>query len=177
MYKIIFKALEFASVKHKGQKRKDDFTPYINHPVKVAEILVQIGDVEDEQIIAAALLHDTIEDTETEPHELEEIFGKTITDYVLEVTDDKNISKRKRKEFQILNAKNLSKGAALIRVADKIANLKDIANNPPLNWNNKRKLKYFEWTKKVISNLNTDNEKLLDYYNEVYEENRKKIKD
>ena len=92
--KLLLKALSFAAYKHKNQRRKDvDASPYINHPIALADILCNEGHVTDIKTICGALLHDTVEDTATTPDELEAEFGKAIRDIVMEVTDDKSLPK------------------------------------------------------------------------------------
>lgn len=98
---LFTKALKFASIKHQNQRRKQPGDiPYINHPIDVANILVEAG-VKDHEILAAALLHDTIEDTNTTEEELEKEFGSHIKNIVLECTDNKALSKVERKKKQI----------------------------------------------------------------------------
>ena len=123
---LILKAAHFAAQKHRDQRRKDKHaSPYIIHPISVALEIAQTGGVDDPEILAAALLHDTIEDTETTSEELKEQFGKQVCKYVLEVTDDKSLLKDERKEKQIEHAETLSKGAVLIKLGDKISNVTD----------------------------------------------------
>lgn len=151
---LIFKTLDFAADKHKNQRRKGvDGTPYINHPIKVAKLLVETGKVTDLNIILAALLHDTVEDTETTETELINNFGKEITSYVIEMTDDKSLDKKLRKELQIKNALFKSKGAKLIKICDKICNIKDVIDNPPQWWDNNRRNIYLDWAEKVVDAL------------------------
>ena len=118
--KLLLKALAFAAARHKDQRRKDvEASPYINHPVALADILCNEGHVTDIEVICAALLHDTVEDTATEPEELEAEFGKAIRDIVMEVTDDKTLPKEERKKEQIKHAAALSDKAKLVKLADK----------------------------------------------------------
>lgn len=152
--KLLLKALAFAAAKHKDQRRKDvDASPYINHPIALADILCNEGHVTDIEVIGAALLHDTVEDTATEPGELEAAFGKAIRDIVMEVTDDKTLPKEERKQAQIKHAAGLSGKAKLVKLADKIANLRDVANSPPPEWSLQRRREYFDWGKAVIDCL------------------------
>ena len=131
---LLFKALAFSAKKHTKQRRKDlDQSPYINHPIALANILSKRGIV-DENVLCAAILHDTIEDTETTEKELVEEFGKKITSIVLEVTDDKKREKSVRKQRQIERAATVSHEAKLVKLADKIANLTDILDSPPSDW-------------------------------------------
>ena len=150
---LLFKALSFSAEKHTKQRRKDiDKTPYINHPISLANILAQRW-VIDENVLCAAILHDTIEDTETTVDELQEHFGEKITFIVLEVTDDKRLEKSVRKQKQVEHAASISHEAKLVKLADKIANITDIINTPPADWSSDRKKEYFEWAKAVVDNL------------------------
>jgi guanosine-3',5'-bis(diphosphate) 3'-pyrophosphohydrolase len=150
---LLFKALAFSAEKHTKQRRKDiDKTPYINHPISLANILAQRW-VIDENVLCAAILHDTIEDTETTVGELQEHFGEKIASIVLEVTDDKSLEKSVRKQKQVEHAASISHEAKLVKLADKIANITDIINAPPEDWSNDRKKDYFDWAKAVVDNL------------------------
>ena len=150
---LLFKALSFSAEKHTKQRRKDiDKTPYINHPISLANILAQRW-VIDENVLCAAILHDTIEDTETTVGELQDHFGEKITSIVLEVTDDKSLEKSVRKQKQVEHAATISHEAKLVKLADKIANITDIINTPPVDWSSDRKKEYFDWAKAVVDNL------------------------
>lgn len=151
---VIVKAAQFAAEKHKRQRRKDlEASPYINHPLALASVLAVEGGVEDPEVICAALLHDTIEDTKTTAWELAEIFGDKVAGIVLEVTDDKNLGKAERKEAQVRHAPQLSPEAKLVKLADKICNLRDILTSPPAGWSANRKRAYFEWAAQVVAGL------------------------
>lgn len=150
---IVLRAAAFAAEKHRNQRRKDAAaSPYINHPIQLAHILVQ-ENVEDPEVLAAALLHDTIEDTKTSLEELEIVFGYGIASIVAECTDDKTLDKRVRKQAQIDHAARLSHKAKLVKIADKIANVNDIIDAPPAGWSLERKLEYFDWAKKVVDQM------------------------
>ena len=151
---LLFKALAFAAHKHRDQRRKDaEASPYINHPIALAEVLTGEGGVTDSAVLAAALLHDTIEDTATTLEELREHFGARIAGMVAEVTDDKDLPKVERKRLQIEHAAGISPGAKLVKLADKICNLRDVAGRPPAKWDLERRREYFEWAKRVIDGL------------------------
>lgn len=151
---LILKACEFAADKHRNQRRKDDArTPYINHPLAVARVLADEGGVKDAEILAAAILHDTLEDTQTTLKELQREFGARIAGLVAEVTDDKSLPKQLRKQLQIDHAPHKSRGAALIKVADKICNLRDLEKSPPKNWTVERRRTYKRWSSMVIAAL------------------------
>jgi len=147
-------ALAFAAHKHRDQRRKDaNASPYINHPIALAQLLVNEGGIDDERVLTAAVLHDTVEDTETTPAELEKLFGRQVMAIVLEVTDDKTLLKHERKRLQIEHAAGLTREAKLVKLADKICNLRDMAHHPPAGWSRERRLEYFDWAKAVVDNL------------------------
>ena len=150
---IVLRAAAFAAEKHRNQRRKDEeASPYINHPIQLAYILVQ-AEVADPVVLAAALLHDTIEDTNTTLDELEIVFGYEIANIVAECTDDERQSKLERKQAQIEHAAGLSPKAKLVKLADKIANVSDINGAPPAGWSLERKREYFDWAKEVVDRM------------------------
>jgi guanosine-3',5'-bis(diphosphate) 3'-pyrophosphohydrolase len=150
---IVLKAAAFAAEKHRNGRRKDEeASPYINHPIQLAYILVQ-ADVEDPVVLAAALLHDTIEDTNTTQDELEIVFGYEIANIVAECSDDKRLSKLERKQAQIDHAAGISRKAKLVKIADKIANVSDINGAPPAGWSLERKREYYDWAKQVVDRM------------------------
>ena len=173
---IILKAAYFAAFKHRNQRRKNkEASPYINHPLHVAILLSEIGKVQDSDIIAAALLHDTIEDTNTKPDELDELFGKRVRKIVEEVTDDKNLPQNERKRRQIEHSSELSSEAVLIKLGDKISNVMDVTNNPPADWDLERRQNYFDWAEAVINNCPSTNLALEEYFRTVVEAGREKL--
>src|SRR3974377_1234117 len=132
---LVLLASEFAARKHRSQRRKDrEATPYINHPLAVAHLLWTEGRVHNPVVIAAALLHDTIEDTRTTRAELMKHFGARVAGVVVEVTDNKRLHKRTRKRLQIEHAPHLSRQAKLFKLADKTCNLRDVTASPPDGW-------------------------------------------
>ena len=167
--KRIIQAAYFAAEKHKTQRRKDtEKTPYINHPLALANVLAVECDIDDVEVICGALLHDTIEDTDTTEEELLENFGKQITRIVLEVTDDKTLDNYARKEAQVSHAPHISDQAKLVKLADKISNLRDISASPPFDWSVERKQEYFDWAARVIDGLRGVHPKLEALFDEVY---------
>jgi len=151
---ILLRALRFAAEKHSHQRRKDAHaSPYINHPIQVAETLWIIGGVRDYVLIAAALLHDTLEDTETTPDEIKQLFGQEILHLVQEVTDDQSLPKLERKRLQIQHAPSISPAAKQLKLADKICNVSDIINSPPQTWSWQRRWDYLTWSEQVIAGL------------------------
>ena len=166
---IVMRAAQFAADKHRDQRRKDaQASPYINHPIQLANVLWREGGVTDPVVIAAALLHDTVEDTQTTPVELRETFGGTIADIMAEVTDDKNLLKAERKRLQIEHAATLSREAKLVKLADKICNVRDVAAHPPAKWDLTRRREYFEWAKAVVDRLRGVHPGLERKFDEAY---------
>lgn len=162
-------AIAFAAQKHRNQRRKDhDASPYINHPIALANVLANEGGVEDERVLIAAVLHDTIEDTDTSEQELLREFGKEIADIVLEVTDDKSLDKAERKRLQVEHAPNIGRRAKLVKLADKICNLRDIAAAPPADWSLERKREYFDWAHAVVDGLRGVHPGLERLFDDVY---------
>ncbi len=151
---LIMQALAFAAHKHRDQRRKDaGASPYINHPIALANILSNEAGICDVETLCGALLHDTLEDTETTAQELEQTFGEVICQIVVEVTDDKRLPKAERKRLQIERAAHASNKAQRVKLADKIANLRDISECPPNGWSLQRKQEYFDWAKQVVDQL------------------------
>jgi GTP diphosphokinase / guanosine-3',5'-bis(diphosphate) 3'-diphosphatase len=163
---LVIRAVEFAAQKHRMQRRKDnDASPYINHPIALMHVLCLDGGINDPVVLAAAALHDTIEDTETTEEELRTTFGEEIAQIVVEMTDDKSLPKQERKRLQIEHAHRMSTEGALVKLADKICNLRDVAANPPLGWSLERQIEYFDWAKAVVDGLPIVNEYLLVKFN------------
>ncbi|RZA03313.1 MAG: bifunctional (p)ppGpp synthetase/guanosine-3',5'-bis(diphosphate) 3'-pyrophosphohydrolase [Proteobacteria bacterium] len=151
---LFIRALAFAAEKHKAQRRLDaEANPYINHPIALTRVLSVEGGVTDTEVLCAALLHDTIEDTDCTADELRQEFGAAITAIVLEVTDDTSQPKPVRKQAQIDKAAGASTGAKLVKLADKICNLRDVLRSPPPGWSYQRKQDYFVWAGKVLVGL------------------------
>jgi GTP diphosphokinase / guanosine-3',5'-bis(diphosphate) 3'-diphosphatase len=166
---LILKALDFAAQKHRFQRRKDkEASPYINHPIQLANVLWREGGVTDPAVIAAALLHDTIEDTQTSWQELRGEFGDEVADVVLEVTDVNWLRKSARKRLQVSKARHASECARLVKLADKICNLRDVAAHPPHNWSLERRREYFEWAREVVDRLRGTHAELERRFDEVY---------
>ncbi|MDG1875574.1 MAG: HD domain-containing protein [Mariniblastus sp.] len=151
----------FAAQKHRVQTRKDtQQTPYINHPLEVAKTLAVDGGVTDVDLLMAAMLHDTVEDTETSMEELAEHFGTRVAALVAEVTDDKSLTKGERKRLQVDQAPKKSDAAKQLKIADKICNARDIIQRSPAGWNNERKRRYLEWANNVVVGCQGVNAKL-----------------
>jgi guanosine-3',5'-bis(diphosphate) 3'-pyrophosphohydrolase len=165
---LLLEAVAFAADKHRAQRRKDaEASPYINHPIALANLLKRAG-VDDIAVLCAALLHDTIEDTETAPEELRLRFGEVITSVVLEVTDDKGLAKAERKRRQVARAHALSKRAKLVKLADKICNVYDLVAAPPATWTRARKRQYLAWAKSVVDRVRGVHPELEAVFDEVH---------
>ena len=174
---LLIKALSFSADKHRNQRRKDaDATPYINHPINVVLTLMEIGKENNINLLVAAALHDTIEDTETKPEEIEKLFGKKVLAIVSEATDDKKLSKTERKLLQVTNAPHKSSKAKKLKLADKICNITDILNSPPTDWSKERKLDYLSWAEKVAVGLKGANVKLEKHLAKLIEKGRSDFK-
>lgn len=154
----ILAAAHFAAEHHKGQKRKGEAgEPYINHLIEVAELIATSSDLLDTNLVMAGFLHDTVEDTDVTPQELEQRFGKDVASLVMEVTDDKSLPKEQRKVLQVQTAHKKSVRAQTLKLADKISNLRALLSTPPANWTAQRKRDYFLWAREVVSRLTQPN--------------------
>ena len=166
---LLLKALAFAAHKHRDQRRKDAAaSPYINHPIALADVLINEGGVTDTEVLCAALLHDTVEDTATTHEELANAFGSRIARIVAEVTDDKLLPKAERKRLQVEHAASISHGAKLVKLADKICNLRDVVARPPAKWDLQRRREYFEWAKNVADRMRGAPPRLEAAFDEIY---------
>jgi guanosine-3',5'-bis(diphosphate) 3'-pyrophosphohydrolase len=166
----VLKAALFAAQKHAGQRRKGAAAePYINHLLEVAELVSSALAEPDINLVIAALLHDTVEDTGVTKEVLVETFGSDVADLVMEVTDDKSLPKAERKRLQIVHASQISVRAQVIKLADKISNLRGILASPPADWDIVRKRGYFEWAKRVVDGLSAPNQMLKAEFERLHE--------
>jgi (p)ppGpp synthase/HD superfamily hydrolase len=171
---LILRAIGFAARKHRDQRRKDEeASPYINHPISVSLLLAEIGGIADSEVLSAAILHDTLEDTDTTPEELEGVFGTRIRKLVEEVTDDKSLPRARRKDLQIDHAYQLSPDAVLIKLGDKISNVLDVTHSPPAKWNIQRRREYLDWAEAVVRNCPKINAALEQHFSHVLAEGRR----
>ncbi len=154
----VLRATQFAAEKHAQQRRKGAAAePYVNHVIEVAGLVAMALAEPDTNLVMAALLHDTIEDTGTTKSELIEHFGSDVADLVVELTDDKSLPKEERKRLQIENAPHKSVRAQMIKLADKTSNLRSILSSAPSHWDYERKRQYFTWAKRVVDGLTAPN--------------------
>ena len=165
---LLLKAVRFAADKHMDQRRKDSkAAPYINHPIQVAETLWAVAEVREINLLVAAILHDTLEDTVTTPEEIRAEFGEDVLALVLEVTDDKSLPKPVRKQLQVETAPHKTQSAKLLKLADKICNVSDILATPPADWSLERQREYLLWTENVVAGLRGVNPRLERQYDEL----------
>ena len=164
----LLSAIHFAADKHRDQRRKDcQQTPYINHPIEVAHLLRTVGGIDDLDLIVAAVLHDTVEDTEASLEEVAEMFGSRVAGIVAEVSDDKSLPQQRRKQLQIETAPHKSAEAKQLKLADKISNISGIDKDCPANWDHERKVKYVAWGKQVIAGCRGANAALEALFDET----------
>jgi guanosine-3',5'-bis(diphosphate) 3'-pyrophosphohydrolase len=175
---FLLRALDFAARKHRDQRRKgSEAPPYINHPISVARVLAEVGGVIDPVTLAGALLHDTVEDTETTLEEIEAEFGAEVRRLVAEVTDDKSLPRSERKRLQVERTPVASDRAKLVKMGDKICNLTDLVHAPPVGWSRERQVDYLNWTLQVAAGCRGVNPALDELYDRVFRESRAALTD
>ncbi len=157
---LLARAFDFACQSHTPQRRKGAAAePYVNHLADVALRLAEATEGRDANLVAAALLHDTIEDTPATHEELELAFGPDIAGLVAEVTDDKSLEKQVRKELQVSGARRKSERARMLKLADKASNLRSLVASPP-DWPMETRIQYADWAERVGEGLRGVNERL-----------------
>lgn len=157
----LVKSYDFAARKHRDQRRKDKETsPYINHPIGVAHNATSIGGITDIIVIQACIKHDLLEDTNTTYEELVQEFGKEVADVVQEVSDDKSLPKDQRKRAQVEHVPHISTRAKLVKLCDKLYNLRDLVSNPPPGYTLERIQGYCIWSRMVLQGARGINAKL-----------------
>lgn len=173
---VVIDALHFAAEKHRHQRRKDrHLSPYINHLIEVLHLLWHVGGVRDPEVLAAGLLHDTIEDTETSAREIEQHFGALIRELVVALSDNKQLPKEVRKQQQIDHAPELPPAAKLIKLADKCANVSDLLFHSPADWSDARRRGYVDWAEAVIDGLRGSNDALEAHFDQLAAKLRKRL--
>ncbi len=145
-------AYQFAAERHVLQRRKGEAAePYINHLVEVAALVAEATEGADVEAVMAAVLHDTVEDTETSVEDIARHFGPRVAGMVAEVTDDKTLPKAERKRLQVEHAPRASLEARIIKLADKISNLGALLSSPPKGWAAERRMEYLAWSRQVVA--------------------------
>jgi len=166
----VLAAASYAAQKHAAQRRKGAAAePYVNHLLEVAGMVASVLTAPDTNLIVAAILHDVVEDAGVTNQELAEIFGADVASLVAEVTDDKSLPKAERKRLQVVNAPKKSTRAQMIKLADKISNLRAILTSPPTDWSWERRKEYFEWAKQVVDGLAAPNPALKAEFERTYQ--------
>lgn len=169
MVKVV-RAAYFAGEKHSKQRRGDlEETPYINHPLELASILVDEGQIDNVDVICAALLHDTIEDTDTSIEELISQFGPKIGGIVAEVSNNMNLDSASRKVQELACISNLSIEAKLVKLADKIANIRDVSTMPPVGWTLDKKESYFDFSLEIAKSAKDASPRLFEVFVNDYQ--------
>lgn len=168
---LLIRAAYFAGEKHRMQRRGDvEKTPYINHPLELAAILTEEAGVSDVTILCGALLHDTLEDTETTFDELKQFFGIEIASLVLEVSNDMSLSSIERRIYESRKVAELSNSAKIIKLADKLANIRDVSTMPPVGWTKEKKKEYFDFALIIADKAKESCPKLFQTFSQDYKE-------
>lgn len=166
VFELYSRALTFATIAHQNQRRKVNNIPYIIHPIGVSNYAVNIGKIEDINIVVACLLHDTVEDTSVTIDDIEAHFGKKIKTIVEQVTDDKNLTQVERKRQQVINVKHKTNEAKIVKMCDTIYNLKDLIENPI--WCIERVQGYFVWKYLIMQECKGINTYLEKELNKIF---------
>jgi (p)ppGpp synthase/HD superfamily hydrolase len=167
---LMARAWNFSAKRHAKQRRKGDAQePYVNHLAEVAELVATATEGRDANLVAAAVLHDTVEDTATLPGELASIFNADVAALVAEVTDDKRLDKAERKKLQVEHAAAISPRAKILKLADKTSNLRSLVKSPPAGWSLERRREYLAWANDVAQGLRGANPWLEARFDEAAE--------
>lgn len=159
------RAYHFAATQHVDQRRRGHAAePYLNHLTEVAALVALATAGADPNLIIAAVLHDTAEDTSATFDEIEERFGLDVASLVAEVTDDKSLPKQTRKDLQIEHARGASPRAQMLKIADKISNLRSLATSPPEDWSEDRVIEYSLWAAEVVAGCRDANAELAEKF-------------
>jgi guanosine-3',5'-bis(diphosphate) 3'-pyrophosphohydrolase len=168
---LIARAWNFSAARHAKQKRKGDAQePYVNHLAEVAELVATATEGRDANLVAAAVLHDTVEDTATLSGELASVFNADVAALVAEVTDDKRLDKAERKALQVEHAAAISPRAKILKLADKTSNLRSLVKSPPVGWSLERRREYLGWASAVVAGLRGANPWLEARFDEAAEQ-------
>jgi (p)ppGpp synthase/HD superfamily hydrolase len=174
---LLTRAWNFSAERHVNQRRKGQAQePYVNHLAEVAEMVATATEGRDASLVAAAVLHDTVEDTATLLAELASVFNADIADLVAEVTDDKRLSKEERKRKQVEHAPAKSVRAKILKLADKTSNLRSLTKSPPTDWSQQRKREYLDWAIEVAKGLRGSNTWLEARFDEAAEQLARALK-
>ncbi len=148
------RAWSFAAAHHVDQRRKGARRePYVNHLAEVAEMVARATGGRDANLVIAAVLHDLVEDTEASLDDVGARFGTDVAMLVAEVTDDKSLPKMERKARQVQTAAAKSERAKILKLADKISNIRSLSTSPPDDWDQERRRAYLTWARAVVDGL------------------------
>jgi len=165
---LIEKAKAFATDCHKSQTRKFDKKPYIVHPAAVADLVEQHGG--SPEMIAAAWLHDVVEDCGVSVRDLIAEFGTTVSGLVWELTNPKDLNKSKKAEYLIDKMNTMSSDALTIKLCDRINNVSDFKTAPQGFVK-----KYSQETKFILDGLEIGGRPLTTQQNKIIDEIKKFI--
>jgi len=166
--RLVSEAAELAARRHNGMARQGRGNePYVNHLAEVANLLSQATGGEDAELVAAGWLHDTIEDTETTYDELTQRFGLRVAGLVVEVTDDMSLPKDERRQKQVEDAPHKSAGAKLIKIADKVSNIRVRMVSAPTCEERGDLLDYIAFAESVVAGCRGENDALDQLFDET----------
>jgi guanosine-3',5'-bis(diphosphate) 3'-pyrophosphohydrolase len=150
--RLVSEAAELAAHRHAGMARKGRGNePYFNHLAEVANLLAFATDGADAELVATGWLHDTIEDADITREELAKKFGERVAALVVEVTDNMSLPKDQRRQKQIEDAPHKSPAAKLIKIADKISNIRARIVREPSKEERDDLADYVAWAEKVVA--------------------------
>jgi GTP diphosphokinase / guanosine-3',5'-bis(diphosphate) 3'-diphosphatase len=148
----ILRAAHTAAQWHATQRRKGKAAePYVNHLIEVAFLVGNAGGSSD--AVVAAYLHDAVEDQNIAPALIAELFGGYVAQLVMEVTDDKALPYATRKAEQVRTSAGKTPEAKLLKLADKISNVRSVTRDPPVDWSPERCRQYVSWCGEVVAGL------------------------
>jgi GTP diphosphokinase / guanosine-3',5'-bis(diphosphate) 3'-diphosphatase len=164
------RAFDFAARRHAGQKRKGSAgEPYVDHLAEVALLLAEATAGADPSLVIAGLLHDCVEDGHATAAEIASVFGTDVAGLVEEVTDE-DLPEAERRQRQVETAPHKSDRAKMLKLADKISNLREMHRDPPSDWPLGKRRDYFEWGRKVADGLRGVSPGLEEQFDAAYRE-------
>lgn len=174
----VLAAADQAAAWHRDHRRKGaGQEPYINHLLEVARLVSEATGGADPDLVIAALLHDAIEDCGVTEAEIAARFGADVAALVAAVTDDKSLPKAERKRLQVETALSAPPRVALLKLADKVSNLRSMRTSPPANWPVERQREYIDWARAVVAGLRGTREGLRAAFDAAVEAAQSAIQD
>jgi len=163
MSRALLKALDFAAIRHRNQRRKGaDAAPYVNHLIEVAALLADIAGVDDQDVLVAAVLHDVVEDTGTSAEDVGRLFGERVRQLVENVTDDKSLPKEERRRLVLEHLEHADVPTKLVKLADLCSNIALL----PSEWSDERQRAYIDWSSRAAALCAGVNAELEQLYQE-----------